>query len=126
MCYEEILRGWWELIYTSNTGRPRYMQETGTKKNRVAYNEFAYKKTKDTYKLGDRLTYAKSQIKRQHIMRCQFHQHFTYGLFVQKAWAKLFCAYILVLNFFGARLLAQMPSKMLAKLTANPPVIYSP
>ncbi len=31
------------------TGKPRYMREIGT-----AYNEFTYKKTKDTYKLGDR------------------------------------------------------------------------
>ncbi len=39
----------------------------------LAYNEFAYKKTKDTYKLGDRFLknsiYANSQIKRPHITR---------------------------------------------------------
>jgi hypothetical protein len=29
------------------------MREIGIKKIRLAYNEFAYKKTKDTYKLGD-------------------------------------------------------------------------
>jgi hypothetical protein len=35
------------------TGGPCYMREIGTK-IRLAYNEFAFKKTKDTYKLGDR------------------------------------------------------------------------
>jgi hypothetical protein len=31
---------------------------------------------------------------------CQFHQHFTRGFFVQKFCTKLFCTYILGLNFF--------------------------
>jgi len=42
-------------------------------KNRLAYNEFAYKKTKDYCKSEDRFQkrgiYAKSQIKRPHITR---------------------------------------------------------
>ncbi len=32
--------------------------------------------------------------------RIQFHQHFTRGFFVRKFCAKLFCTYILGLNFF--------------------------
>ncbi len=41
------------------------MQEMGTKKIRLAYIEFAYKKTMDAYKLGDRFlkkTYFQSHI----------------------------------------------------------------
>ncbi len=40
-----------EILYLADliTVGPRYMREI-----RLAYNEFAYKKTKDTYKLGDR------------------------------------------------------------------------
>ncbi len=36
----------------SNTGEPRYMQKNS--KNRLAYNEFAYKKTKDDCQFEDR------------------------------------------------------------------------
>jgi hypothetical protein len=41
---------------------------------------------------------------------CQFHQPFMRSFFVRKFSAKLFCAYILDLNFFGARKLVQMRS----------------
>ncbi len=44
------------------------MREIGTKKIRLAYNEFTYKKTKDTYKLGF-FSIAKLQIKTQDIER---------------------------------------------------------
>jgi hypothetical protein len=48
------------------------MPDIGTKKIKLAYNEFAYKKTKDVYKLKRPFfnrTKAKSQIKRLHIKR---------------------------------------------------------
>ncbi len=39
------------FIHHQCTGRPRYMGEIGSKN--LLYNEFAFKKTKDAYKLGD-------------------------------------------------------------------------
>ncbi len=47
--------------------------------------------------------------------RCQFHQHFTHGFFVPKFGAKLFCTYILGLNFFRHKNIGA--NKMLLKLT---------
>ncbi len=47
--------------------------------------------------------------------RCQFHQHFTRGFFVQKFSVKLFCTYILSLSFFWRK----CAHKMLVKLTAG-------
>jgi hypothetical protein len=38
------------ILKNKYTGKPRYMRVIETKK----FNEFAYKKTKDTFKLGDR------------------------------------------------------------------------
>ena len=60
------------------------------------------------------------------LSRCQFHQHFTSSFFVRKALEQLFCTYIVGLNFFGARKLAQ---KLLVKCWWNwlkvvPPVSF--
>ncbi len=48
-----------------------------------------------------------SCLQRQDLPRCQFHQHFTCGFFVQNFCVKLYCGYILDLNCFCARILAQ-------------------
>ncbi len=46
----------------------------------------------------------------------QFHQNFTRGFFIWKFCAKLFCIYILDLDFFGKRILAQMRLKNVGKI----------
>jgi hypothetical protein len=59
------------------------------------------------------------------VYKCQFHQHFTRGFFVRKFYAKLFCTcaklfctYILGLNFFLAKeYWRKCAHKMLVKLT---------
>ncbi len=62
-------------IQFGNIGGPRYMRDRD-QNIRLAYNEFGYKKTKDTYNLGDRFLKnnqfsipMSSQIKRPHIRR---------------------------------------------------------
>jgi hypothetical protein len=48
------------------------------------------------------------------------------GFFVQKFCAKLFCAYILDLNFFGARILAQMRSLNVGEIDHRVLVLFYP
>ncbi len=50
-------------------------------------------------------------------VKSQFRQYFTRGFLVRKFSAKLFCTYILGLNFFDACILATM--YMLVKLTPD-------